>query len=115
MANKRKGEVEIQDSDGKAYILKFGTSAICKIEDALNKNLGEILSELGGEKLRMSTIRTMVQMSLKDSDLTPDQVGDLIDDVGFQKITEAFSLVFGEEKKEDSPLDAGELTGVSAS
>lgn len=118
MANKHRGVVELKGSDGQKYKLKFGTNAICKIEERHNKSIGEVLNSLTDEKtLRVSTLRELVQVSMK-GDPDPEAVGDLIDDVGMDEIAKVFTAMFGEEKKDEKPADpqpASELTGVSVS
>lgn len=92
---KARGQVDLTASNGDVFTLKFGTNAICKLEDTLNKTLGEILEDMKDEgKLSMRTIRTMVRLALVGREATDEVVGDLIDDVGLREITKAFSAVF---------------------
>lgn len=101
---RRRGTVTVTDADGKTYTLRYGTNAIVKIQQALKKPLGQILKSLEGDALDMEVVRTMVQMGIEGTaDLTPEQVGDLIDDVGLSVITKAFGAVFAESGG-DSPL-----------
>lgn len=119
-ANKRKGEVAVQRADGSTVVLKFGTNAICNIEERLNKTLGEILDSLKGDQLSMRTLRLMVSESITKTEMSDEEVGDLIDEVGFATITKAFGEVFGadEAKAADgapaNPQPAAESGGASA-
>ena len=111
----KRGEVVLQRDSGAVVSLKFGTNAICRIEDALSKTLGEILEDLQGSRISMRTLRTMVQMSITGESMAPDDVGDLIDEVGFEKITKAFGEVFTRaEAKADDPQPAVALSGENA-
>lgn len=111
----KRGAVELTDSEGHAHTLKFGTNAICRIQDELGKPLGAILDDLKDEtKLDMKVIRTMVQMALvTEEEVTPEMAGDLIDDVGLEAITKGFGAVFMEEKGSANPTQAP--TGVAES
>lgn len=100
-----KGVVELKGSDDKTYKLKFGTNAICKIQEALDRPLGAILASLTDEtRVDMRILRTMVQCALiEPANATPEQAGDLIDDVGFGAITKAFGQVFAGESGANPP------------
>lgn len=112
--------MELEGSGGQTYKLKFGTNAICKIEDKYDKSIGDVLEVLSDpKKIRMSTLRALVQVSLEG---TPDddEVGDLIDDVGVAKIAAAFNDMLSIDGKDEvkvdaTPQNAGELTGVATS
>ena len=115
----KRGEVKLERDNGDVVVLKFGTNAICKIEEELNKSLGEILDDLkgneeGGSKISMRTLRTMVRMSIQGDHMSPDDVGDLIDEVGFEAITKAFGEVFSKPDAKADPLPAVAQSGVNA-
>ncbi len=79
--------------------LRFGTNALCMVEDMTGKKLtnGNAFSEFG-----LKDIRTLVYCGLyhDDKTLTTEQVGDLIDDFEgglhgcFEKVGEAIQLAF---------------------
>lgn len=95
MSNKRH-VVELSDSTGQTYTLRFGTNAICAVQDELNLSLGEILKQFDHDKLDMRTIRTMVKCAVVEpKGVTAEQVGDFIDDVGFEAVTKVIGTVFG--------------------
>ena len=111
----KRGEVVLKRDDDSVVTLKFGTNAICRIEDSLSKTLGEILEDLQGSRISMRTLRTMVQMSITGAAMAPEDVGDLIDEVGFEKITKAFGEVFSKaEAKAGDPQPAVALSGENA-
>lgn len=109
MAKAHRGVVTFEGEDGgTTYVLKFGTNAICLMQEKLGRSLGEILEGLKDEKnTDMSVIRTMVLCALiQPKDATPEMAGDLIDDVGLKRITTAFGAVFGEEESAANPPGA---------
>lgn len=76
MANKHKGEVGFTAGD-KEYRLRFSADAICNLEEALDKGLNEIGTMLQAQdKWRMSTIRTMFGIAMKDAqpDISDDEI-----------------------------------------
>lgn len=72
-------------ASGTAYRMNFGTNAACRVEAALDRSYDEIMAELRGEHPRVSTVRAWVKAALVEpigDSLTPEQVGDAIDDLG---------------------------------
>lgn len=80
MANTTRGEVEFKDSDGKSYVLKLGANQMATHQDELDK--------LSGVK----SLRRLLQIALTWKDdqksMTAEQVGDLIDDLGIDRMNE---------------------------
>lgn len=121
MRNKFSGTADLEGSDGKKYHLKFGTNAICKIEDKYDKSISDISKSLLDEKtLRVGVIRTMLQVSMREK-LTDEEVGDLVDDIGMMEIGRVLGVMFngdsvaGTAAPSETPQSAGELTGASVS
>jgi hypothetical protein len=110
MANKHRGEVEIQLD--KKRIFKFGTHALAELEDALGHSLSKL-----GDDIGIKTMVKMVWAALLHQlpDLTYKEAADLMDystfDVISKKITEALELQFGSgteaKKKKSAPSGAG--------
>lgn len=95
MANRHRGEVNIELD--KTRTLKFTTRALAELEDKL-----EIpLSQLGEQTMGIKALIKMCWAGLlhDDSNLTIDEVSDLMDYSDFEtlseKIREALELAFG--------------------
>ena len=81
MANKYRGEVEFQDSDGKSYVLRLGTNQYITIQKALEK--------LDGVEWQRCILRAaLINGAETQKDLTLEEVGDLIDDLGVSRVDE---------------------------
>lgn len=79
------GDVVLKGSNDKAYTLNFGVNAMCRLEDLdpTHRTYREILKEVQSDTASMRTIRTLVSAALEaPTGLTPEQVGDLIEDFG---------------------------------
>lgn len=114
MAKKFKGEYTLVGSDGTEYPLKFGFNAVCAIEEEFDKPIQEAMDSLNDPKQRrMKMLRSMLKASMAGSP-SDESVGDLIDDVGYDELTKAFTAMLGGATKEEAalPLEQGALTGV---
>ena len=113
MANFKKGEVEIlnHNDNGKAYVIRFTTNALCDLETALNMGINEFFQlirtrELSGQSLTLKEIRTVLWAGLHESyeDLTPRDVGNIIDGAGMlvamDAIRKALTAAFPTAEKE---------------
>ncbi len=105
MANPNKSEVGFE-VDGKAYVLKMSTNAICEIEDATGKGINEFADGLSDPaKFRIRDLRTIFYACLVGggSQLTQVDAGDLMDEVGMDKVgslvQEAFKVAFPEAEE----------------
>ena len=82
--------------------LRYGMNALVTIEELTGKSITKIdLSDIS-----MKDLRTILFAGLyhEDKDLTPEKVGDLLDEYGnlseiAEKLGEAFSLAFGDDGK----------------
>ena len=82
--------------------MKFGMNALIQLE----KELGKPLTSMGTDEFKLEDLRTMLYIGLKweDKSLTPDAVGDLMDESieknGIQylsaKLGEALQGAFGQ-------------------
>lgn len=102
MANKERGQVSI-DIDGKAYKLVYSTNALCELEDALNRNVNSITTEVQDpSKVRLKTLRAMFWAGLTEHhpDIDLKAAGNLMTIGGasavMTKVGEAFRLAFPE-------------------
>ncbi|MGL5934596.1 MAG: hypothetical protein ACRCZI_03120 [Cetobacterium sp.] len=104
MSNPNRGDVSF-DASGKTWKLKFSTNAICELEDAIGIGVDSIASSMQNESAqKMKLLRAVLWAAMQDhhEGITKKQVGDLIDEIGFevatQKMTEAFAAAFPESK-----------------
>lgn len=86
----------------KARDLRYGINSLVKIEDLT----GKPISKLDLDNISMKDLRSIVYAGLyhEDNNLTPETVGDLIDEHGTLdqiaiKLGEAFALAFGDNEK----------------
>jgi hypothetical protein len=93
MANKHRGMVAIELD--KKRNLRYTMNALAEIED----RLGVPLSEMGNVKMTIKNVRVILWAGLihEDKELTPEDVGDMVDISNFEevqeKVAEAFSMV----------------------
>jgi hypothetical protein len=93
MANRRKGEVELE-AGADVYTLRFSTNAICSLEDDLGMGINEIGGLLGDPaNFRMSTFRTIVKACVVGN-VTHEQAGDIIDAAGLEAVGAAIGKAF---------------------
>lgn len=105
----KRGLVSLTDSDGQTFKLRFGTNAICDMQKALGRPLGQILKTLNPDDLDFLTVRTMVKAAVVDpKDVSDEVIGDFIDDVGLDKVTSVISGVFGKASDADPGKPSGE-------
>lgn len=78
VANPHKGEVEFT-VDGQAHTIRFNMNAICTIEEALGKGIGQVMDEIETAP-KMSSIRTVLH-ALLVGDYALEDVGDLMDEM----------------------------------
>ncbi len=99
------------EAGGRTRSLRFTTNALCMAEEALDKRVIEIATELEmGVGVR--TLRTLFWAGGDDQQATMAQVGDLIDEIGVRKATElaldafaaAFPVTEGKGDGEANPL-----------
>lgn len=86
----------------KARNLRYGMNALVKVEELTGKSI----TKLDLENLSMKDLRTIMFAGLhhEDKDLTPEKVGELIDDYSdigtiAGKLGEAFTIAFGGDEK----------------
>lgn len=103
MANRLKGEIGFE-ALGKSWTLRYSANAMCELEAALDKPIGEIVGMLramqseSGASIR--TLRTVFWGGLSDihDGLTEKDAGEIITEIGFdrtgQLIGEALALAF---------------------
>jgi hypothetical protein len=83
-------------ANGKTYALQpLGTNELCTLEEQLGKNFGVVLAEIGAlgiERMRLSTVRIFLKTCLtSDDDITVEEIGELIDALGFDGISAAIN------------------------
>lgn len=85
------------EAHGKVRLLRYGTNALCRIETATGQGITEAAKRLQGD-VSLSDLRLFWWAGL--GDVTMDQAGDLMDEVGFDRagelIGKAFTLAFPE-------------------
>jgi hypothetical protein len=81
-------------ANGQSYVLHpLGTNQLCGLEDRLGKSFGVLMGEIGAlgiELMRLSTVRIFLQLCL-DGDHSEEEIGELIDSVGFDGISTAIN------------------------
>ena len=105
MGNKQNGEVSFR-ALSKDWVLRYGINGLCRLEDETGKSAIEVASSLntedgeGGAAIKISDIRLVFFCGLvgQHADVTLEQVGDIIDDIGIERagplLGEAFSAAF---------------------
>lgn len=111
MANRVRGEVAVE-IDGKSWTLRYGTNALCELEDKLAQPINVIMAMLQDrEALRIKTIRSVVWAGLREKhpEVTEKDAGDLISAIGFPammaKVAEALKAAFPDDPDEGSAAD----------
>lgn len=72
----------------------LGTNALCDLEERLGKNFGTVMSEIGAidlEHMRLSTVRVFLQVCLGEPIVPEQEIGALIDHLGFDGISAAIN------------------------
>lgn len=97
MANREKGEVSFS-ADGKDWVLRFSTNAMCEVEDAFGKGIVQVANDLqSDEGVSIKAMRTLFSIGVVGCEGV-DQAGHLMDEIGLSKagdlIGEAFSAAF---------------------
>ncbi len=113
MVHPARGDVVLDGTTGRSYALRFGTNAICDIQAACQQSISDVLAGLNGPNgaLNLRAIRTMVQWAVVQVERpTPDEAGDIIDDVGLVSVLDALKAVFGVDVKDLSPWEVGQRT-----
>jgi hypothetical protein len=91
MANKERGEVKILLD--KERTLKFNLNSLVYAEE----NGVDLQNMEKGGKLKLKDLRTLLYAGLmhEDKELTPEQVGEMIDVFNISEISEALNKAFG--------------------
>ena len=94
--------------------LRYGLNALVKVEELTGKSI----TKLDLENISMKDLRTILFAGLyhEDNDLTPEKVGELIDDYSnigevAGKLGEAFTIAFGGDEKNAQNPQAKKKTG----
>lgn len=94
MTNPVKGEVTFE-SGGKTYTFKLGTNAQVMLEKKVGMPLSKFLKQDRIEELGTEDIRSIFWAGLfRKHQLGEDEVGDIIDDIGPEKVGEIFLEAF---------------------
>jgi hypothetical protein len=98
----------------KARNLRYGINALCTIEELL----GKPITALDLNRISIKDLRTILFAGLvhEDKDLTPEIVGELIDDYSdfttiSSKLGDAFTLAFGDSKNAKNPQRTTKIGG----
>jgi len=114
MANKEKGEHEFA-VNGKKYLMRYTTNALCELEDLIGKPIDQILDDfkkrknIGVKEIRKFLLAGIVEEpgnANKTIEARLNEVGDLIDELGGLAgandiIIEAFAIAFAKNKKNE--------------
>jgi len=95
----------------KARNLRYGLNALIKVEELT----GKTITKLDLENISMKDLRTILYAGLyhEDKDLTPEKVGELIDDYSdigsiAEKLGQAFTLSFSGAEKQKNVVNQSE-------
>lgn len=112
MANKERGEVSFESSQGR-LTMKIGTGAMCAIEAETGKNITEVGAALGDPKSASLTLMRAVfwgALQHHHEGTTIRECNDLIDEIGIQRtgelIGQAFELAFPKKEGGSRPRKA---------
>ncbi len=99
MVNKSRAEVEVKGASGKTYVMRFGSGALCQLEEALGVDVMEMAESFSKGKVKFTVIREFVKSGvLGDESVSNDAAHDIIDDVGvlplIKAITSSLMLTF---------------------
>lgn len=90
MANKHRGFIEVELD--KTRTLRYTLNALAEVED----RIGVPLEELENVKMTIKNVRILLWAGLihEDPDLTPEEVGNMVDMGNFQEVQEKVALAF---------------------
>ena len=80
MANKVFGEARLTLADGRELTLRFDFGALCEAEEAADKSIEAVMTELAAGGARLTTARAMLYGGLRHyhRDISLDDAGDLL-------------------------------------
>lgn len=95
MANAQKGEVSFEALQ-QSWTIKLGTNAMCEIEDRTGQSINKIGEKLNGDGFTMKLMRTVFVCGMLDHHdvITEKMVGDILDDIGFEKASDIMQRAF---------------------
>lgn len=80
MANKAKGEASLTTSAGDVLTLAYNFDALCEVEDAAGKSIGDVLAEISRGSPRLTTARALIYGGLREHhpEIELSDVGELL-------------------------------------
>lgn len=92
------GEIELSSRlDDAKYVLRFGPNDLAKVEEALHKDLAEIINDMS--RLSIRTCRALIKLTLVQPKgakvLTDEQAGNLLNAVGYKQLMDAVAQGVG--------------------
>jgi len=92
MSNAYKGEVSIE---GTSYVMRYTFNSLCEIEDKMDMNLLEYFEKVLPNP-KMADIRFLLWVGLvpTNPDMSLSDAGDIMQEVGYQKILKSVSKAF---------------------
>ena len=123
MGNSKRGEVTFfvgEGEDREVHSFRFSLNTLCKIEDNLGKPFTVIASDWESGRFSIKELRETVRAALKGGEkMTPEEVGDLIEEYGIEetleKLMECFDksalLKMAQEQSDADPQKRG-MTGT---
>src|SRR5262245_59982167 len=110
MTNPVKGEV-VFESGGKSYTFKLGVNAQVMLEQKVKMPLSKFLKEDKIQDLGITDLRMIFWAGLyRQHQLTEEDVGDMIDDIGPERVAEIFIEAFESAKAKTENGAAGAVT-----
>lgn len=124
--NADRNEVEIKGKNDEVFTLRFGPNEICQIEEAIKKDLSDLINELMAGRVNVRQLRTIVQLSYVAPNGKPTQAtraGEILSSIGMKAVANAMTqglswigLKTDEDEEEGSarPPDGGANGASSA-
>ena len=107
MTNPVKGEVTFE-SGGKSYTFKLGVNAQVMLEQRVKMPLSKFFKQDKLADLGIADLRMIFWAGLyRQHQLTEEDVGDIIDDIGPEKVSEIFVQAFDSAKVKTDQLTNG--------
>lgn len=123
--NADRNEVEVKGKNDEVFTLRFGPNEICQIEDAIRKDLSDLMQDYSTGRISVRHLRTIVQIAYVAPNGKPTQAtraGEILSSIGLKAVTAALTTGLSwlgvketdEEEGSTRPPDAGAIGGSSA-
>ena len=112
MANKFRGEATLEREEGENLLLIFDTNAFAVLETAWDKSMKQVIGYIASwteDTFRMGDLITLLYAAVHRSHrLSEDECGDIISELGQEKVTEILMLAIKRAMPEAKAAPVGE-------